>query len=143
MPEKLITYVGQTAKVACDGKCEKAWGLNNRPREQLSDVEDDYAFMADRQLGIAPIDPGTSEGNDSKPMSAKEFPNKWCVRECERCSMSQPGESHLPLMVKSFETRVYNIEFPTAFMTDASSESIWMCLLEASELDGVVDFLAD
>jgi hypothetical protein len=109
MPEKLITYCGQTAKVACDGKCEKAWGLNNRSKEQLSDDEDDYAFLADGELGIAPIYPGTFEGSDGKPLSVNQFPNKWCVRECERCTMSQPGEFNLPLEVRSFEKRFYNL----------------------------------
>lgn len=110
MPERLITYCGQTAKVCCDGKCEKAWGINNRLRVQLSDEEDDYAWLSDNELGIAPINPGTYEGSDAKPLSVMEFPNKWCVRECERCTMSQPGEFAKPLAVRSFEQRFYNIE---------------------------------
>ena len=34
---KQITYMGALAVVGCDGKCSKAWGINNRPSEQLSD----------------------------------------------------------------------------------------------------------
>lgn len=109
MPEKLITYVGQRAKVCCDGKCEKAWGINNRPRVQLSDDEDDYAFLSDNELGTAPKNPGTYEGGVPKPRSVVHFPNKWCVRECERCSMSKPGEFDQPLAVRSFEQRFFNI----------------------------------
>jgi hypothetical protein len=45
--EKIITYFGQLAKVACDEKCEKAWGRSNRPKVQLSANEDDYAFLSD------------------------------------------------------------------------------------------------
>lgn len=122
MPEKLITYCGQTAKVACDGKCEKAWGLNSRPRQKLSDVEDDYVFLADDELGEAPVDPGTSEGGDEKPLWVQLFPNRWCVRECERCSKSKPGEWHLPLELNSYETRVYNIDKPSEFIKQKRAE---------------------
>lgn len=109
MPERLITYFGQPAKVCCDGKCEKAWGINNRTRDQLSNKEDDYAWLSDDELGIAPINPGTYEGSDAKPLSVMEFPNKWCVRECERCTMSKPCEFDKPLEVRSFAQRFYNI----------------------------------
>lgn len=86
---KLIQYFGSPAAVACDAKCEKAWGINSRPREQLSKTnEDDYAFLADDELGIAPLDPGTYEGGDAKPLPYNDDKlNKWCVRECERCAM--------------------------------------------------------
>ena len=110
MPEQAIVYFGHPAKVCCDGKCEKAWGLSNRPVLQLTDDEDDHAWLSDSEVGIAPIDPGTYEGGDAKPLSVMEFPNKWCVRECERCTMSKPGEFDKPLAVRSFETRFINIE---------------------------------
>jgi hypothetical protein len=77
--EANITYFRVPAKVACDGKCKKAWGRNTRPRNP------DDTFKQDRELGIAPLDPGTYEGGYAKPVRAKYFPNKWCVRECERC----------------------------------------------------------
>jgi len=114
MPEALITYFGQLAKVNCDGNCKKACGLNGRPKVQLSADEDDYAFLADDELGEAPADPGTYEGNDAKPESAAGFPNKWCVRECERCARSKPGECDLPLAIKSFSKRVYNLNWRNA-----------------------------
>jgi hypothetical protein len=107
--EKLITYFGQTAKVACDEKCNKAWGRDNRPWVQLSDDEDDYAYLSDDELDEAPEDPGTYEGGEAKPESKQYIPNKWCVRECERCSMSSPGEYMNPLEIKDFSKRVYNI----------------------------------
>ncbi len=106
--EKLITFCGQPAKVACDGKCHKAWGRDGRPRVLLSNEDDDYAWLADDELGAAPLDPGTYEGGDGKPLSAAEFPNRWCVRACERCSKSMPGESHLPLEPRDFSHRFYN-----------------------------------
>lgn len=107
--EAIITYFGQKAKVACDRQCSKAWGTNNRPRVQLSDKEDDYASLADGELGDAPVDPGTYEGDQAKPHSPDEFPNKWCVRECERCAMSAPGEWMLPLGLPDYSKRVFNI----------------------------------
>lgn len=107
--EAIITYFDQKAKVACDRRCEKAWGINNRPRVQLSDVEGDHAFLADGELGLAPVDPGTYEGEHAKPKSPDEFPNKWCVRECERCAMSAPGDWSLPLVLPDFSKRRHNI----------------------------------
>ena len=114
MPEALVTYCGQLIKVNCDGNCKKAWGINSRPKVQLSDDEDDYAFLADDELGEAPADPGTYEGNDAKPESVARFPNKWCVRECERCARSKPSECDLPLAIKSFSKRVYNLNWRNA-----------------------------
>jgi len=84
---KLIQWFGAPAAVACDAKCDKAWGISNRPREQLSDEEDDYTFLADDELETAPINPGTYEGDDAKPLPCDDKLNKWCVRECERCAL--------------------------------------------------------
>lgn len=108
MPEDLITYCGQTARVVCDGNCYKAWGINSRPKEQLSDDEDDYVSYADDELPIAPAHPGTEEGGERKPQSSAEFPNKWCVRECERCQMSAPGKWRESLMPVDWGKRQYN-----------------------------------
>jgi len=41
MEVKEIIYFGQKAKVICDGNCEKAWGINNRPKVQIGDNEDE------------------------------------------------------------------------------------------------------
>ena len=110
--EKPITFCGQRAKVACDGRCNKAWGISSRPRVQLSENPDDYAFLSDGELGEAPQHPGTSEGGIMKPLipiTRAEQMNKWCVRECERCSMSLPGEYDKPLELRTFSSRRYNI----------------------------------
>ncbi len=107
--EAMITYFEKPAKVACDGNCKKAWGINSRQKRQLSDDEDDYEYFADGELGIAPKDPGTYEGGDGKPSSPSRFPNKWCVRECERCAMSRPDEYDLPLEIPDFSKRRRNI----------------------------------
>ena len=86
-----------------DGKCNKAWGVNQRPKIQLSDDDDDIAWLADSELGEAPIDPGTYEGGEGKPLTPKH--NKWCFRECERSSNCPVSE--IPKL-KSFEERRYN-----------------------------------
>ena len=80
-----ITYCWKSAICICDGKCNKAWGVSNRPRDE----NDDY--LPDSELGEAPKDPGTYEGRDGKPDRPLEH-NKWCVRECERSKIVRPGE---------------------------------------------------
>lgn len=109
--DTIVQYCHQPARVVCDGKCIKAWGVSNRPKVQLSEDEDDYAFLTDDELGDASTDPGTYEGGQGKPSSALYFPNKWCVRECERCSMSESDMYMLPLKVKSFDKRSYNMHW--------------------------------
>jgi hypothetical protein len=103
---KRITYFGQPAAVGCDAKCNKAWGINSRPKVQLSDDEDDYEWLADGELGDAPADPGTSEGGDTKPAFPEPLLNKWCVRECERCAMTPPDGSLVTL--RDFSERIKN-----------------------------------
>jgi len=110
MNETTILYFGEKMKVGCDGNCIKAWGINTRAKVQLSDDIDDYAFLSDSELGNAPIDPGTCEGRDAKPLSPYEFPNRWCVRECERCAKSKVGKSGDPLEYPDFSARFYNIK---------------------------------
>lgn len=85
-----VNYCGRRVTVACDGNCKKAWGSNHRRKDMLSEDEDDFEYWADGELGDAPENPGTYEGGKGKPLSSDEFPNKWCVRECERCRMSGP-----------------------------------------------------
>ena len=81
-----IKYFGVDVKVACDGKCNKAWGINSRPSN-----EDKSEWLSDNELGEVPANPGTYEGGIGKPSDLSQFPNKWCVRECERCSMTPYG----------------------------------------------------
>ena len=91
--EKTITYCGNQVVVKCDEKCNKAWGINNRPTVQLDkDDYDDFYYIPDDELGNAPKNHGTYEGGDGKPRSKDEIPNKWCVRACERCEMVDLGE---------------------------------------------------
>lgn len=106
MIAKGITFFGNPCVLICDAKCHKAWGINNRPRVYLEDPElrvypneeahypdedtidlDNYAHLADGELGDAPIDPGIYEGGHAKPKTPEERLNKWCARECERSSI--------------------------------------------------------
>lgn len=110
--EKLINFCGQRAKVACDGRCDKAWGTNTRPLVLLGDGSDpdDFAWLSDDEVEDAPVDPGTYDGGHAKPVgatSAKDM-NKWCVGECERCAMSSPGMWDEPLALRDFSRRYYN-----------------------------------
>lgn len=84
--EKRIVYMGKDTVVYCDGKCEKAWGFNSRPR-----TEDDK-WIPDEDLGTAPSNPGTREGDEAKPLHDEPKLNKWCVRECERSNLINIGE---------------------------------------------------
>jgi hypothetical protein len=80
-----------------------------RPKEQLSDDEDDVVYLADGELGEAPANPGTYEGGYGKPKTSTAFPTKWCLRECERCAfagVNLPADQYVPL--KDFSVRRYN-----------------------------------
>jgi hypothetical protein len=83
MLKQTIKFCGKDVNVSCDGKCNKAWGISKRPTN-----DDDTEWLSDDELGEAPKDPGTYECNDRKPSNSSHFPNKWCVRECERCIFS-------------------------------------------------------
>ncbi len=114
---KPIVFFGQRATHACDARCNKAWGTNGRPsvpahsKGRGADDVDDYAFLADDELGIAPIVTGITEGGQNKPLNAKgpDDINKWCVRECERAWMSPPGHPDAPPELPDFSARLYNI----------------------------------
>lgn len=129
--DSIITYFGEHVKVVCDGNCKKAWGVNSRPRvykeipgkifglqsdsEEANNIYPDnedidcenYAYLADCELHEAPIDPKTYECGHAKPTDLKQFPNKWCVRECERSSKFKISED---VELKDFSKRFYNIE---------------------------------
>ncbi|KVP39722.1 hypothetical protein [Burkholderia ubonensis] len=105
MHTKQIVWFGRSVTLACDGKCNKAWGLQNRPKVRFDQLDpDDYAYKADGELGEAPGDPGTSEGGHLKPASPSGM-NRWCSRECERSSIFESG---VPVQVRDFSQRSYN-----------------------------------
>lgn len=102
----LISYSGKTRLLACDGRCEKAWGINRRPREELDpDNPDNFAWLADHELDTAPEDPGTYEGDEAKPAPDKKLESKWCARECERSVIVDPGAD---VTLCDFSQRYYN-----------------------------------
>ena len=100
-------FFEQDTILVCDGRCEKAWGINNRLKVQVGQDEDDTAYLADDELGTAPIDPGTYEGGQGKPRSLEHRTlSKWCWRECERSRLCRDGEwAELP----DFSRRLYNV----------------------------------
>ena len=110
--EKEITYYGAPAKVGCDEKCNKAWGINNRPRVYL-DISETQIFGLEG-TSIYPdieddINVDNYENDDAKPTCKSEMGNRWCVRECERCQMSEYGKHNEPLKIKDFNQRFYNM----------------------------------
>ncbi len=106
MIAKAILYFDRPSCVCCDAKCYKAWGMNNRPKVQLSDNPDDYAYLADAELGEAPAETGTWEGQDTKPLEPSERLHKWCVRECERSEVAPLG---ITIQPRDFSVRRYNL----------------------------------
>lgn len=106
MIAKAIKYFGNDVILTCDAQCQKAWGISCRPKIELSDNDDDYAFLSDDELGIAPIDPGTYEGGHAKPQDPEEWLNKWCAHECERSVMAQPSKGYT---LPDFSKRVANV----------------------------------
>lgn len=88
---KRIVWFGTVTELRCDGRCDKAWGINGRPRTSLGSDPDDYVYKRDSELASAPgpgLTVGLSEGGDMKPSALPITDgaqmNKWCARECER-----------------------------------------------------------
>lgn len=124
MVKREVTMYGERIILACDGRCDKAWGINGRPRALLSAKDDDNIFLPDSVLGTAPP-PGrtitTSEGFEPKPSAGPLTDgtrmNKWCARECERCKRFKLDE---PIVLRDMEAPRPNI--PTSkspFVRDA------------------------
>ncbi len=60
MHTKEITYFGKATTLACDGVCNKSWGISQRPKVSFDEQdEDDIAWLADSELAEAPDDRGT------------------------------------------------------------------------------------
>lgn len=122
------TFFGHPIILACDAKCNKAWGINNRPEVYVQDPEqkvyglgfadgvpedesidlDDTADLADGELGEAPADPGVYEGGQGKPRTPEERLNKWCARECERCRIVKDEFPVEDFELPDYSKRYYN-----------------------------------
>jgi hypothetical protein len=102
--KRIIAY-GNEIIIGCDARCDKAWGTNQRPRIEVSEREDDYAFLADAELGTAPADAGIYEGGHAKPKRDGERLNKWCFRECERSAEATTLDD---IDLPDLSRRVYN-----------------------------------
>lgn len=119
MIQKQIRGYGKDLTIACDGRCDKAWGINGRPRLYFQEVghpprplingeepknDDDHVYMGDDELGTAPgpgKTKGVSEGGHLKPSATPltdgELMNKWCFRECER---GETFEREEPIVIR-------------------------------------------
>jgi len=125
MPQKTINWSGRSCTVACDGRCDKAWGIGTRPKISFDKAEpDDYAWLADHEVGTAPADPGTYEGGYGKPSEVPldeqqaDRMNKWCSRACERSEIFEADE---PIQIRSFAERVYNQPWKHRHADDVST----------------------
>lgn len=142
MIEKTINYFDDRVRVVCDAQCNKAWGTNSRPKIEFDeDDPDDYVWLSDGELGEAPADPGTYEGDQAKP-TAYDNPedhllNKWCVRECERSGMM--GGRHGDYPPHDFTKRVYNMpsRHPHAEFLDHHAETLEK--LKTGDMSGTTD----
>ena len=99
MLEKTIQWFHRPMQLRCDGRCDKAFGINGRPQRSLSEDEDDYVSLSDDEVGEAPPPGktvGMSEGGHMKPSATPlDDPNqmnKWCSRECERSIVTDTNE---------------------------------------------------
>lgn len=115
MLSKEITAFGKKITIACDGKCNKAWGLNNRLHKKVKGSKNDddiYYFSDDEIPGDAPLNPGTYEGGHAKPTSKQDCLNKWCFRECERNFILSDlnSQEEIDNELNKFKKRVYNIK---------------------------------
>lgn len=103
---KQILWFGRHVTLACDGKCNKAWGICNRPSVSFDpDEPDDIAWLTDHELAEAPACTGVWEGGFGKPRDPSQM-NKWCARECERSGIFEQGE---PIMLPDYSVRRYNM----------------------------------
>ncbi len=111
MLKKAIVYFRKEVILACDGQCNKAWGINGRPKIKLSKDADDYGWKGDDELEQAGW-PGSWEGGDGRPSDKPLKPrdahlmNKWCARECERSGMFAPSE---PIVLRNMKKPAPNI----------------------------------
>jgi hypothetical protein len=88
---------------------QKAWGIQCRPKVQLSEEDDDYEWLADDELGNAPLDPETYEGGHGKPDNNQvESINKWCARQCERSIVWDRADA--PPVLPDFSKRIKNMD---------------------------------
>lgn len=113
MPQKTINWFGAECTLACDGRCDKAWGHTGRPKFYFDPKEpDDYESLADDELGTAPASTGTWEGGHGKPSAVPlredegHRMNKWCSRACERSTIAEPGE---PIRLPDLSKRWFNM----------------------------------
>ena len=86
--QRSMMFLGEIHIVACDGRCDKAWGVDDRPTNRLGSDHNDFEWLADGELGQAPIDPGSlsSDNGVRKPLLVRgpDDVNEWCVDRCER-----------------------------------------------------------
>lgn len=135
MLKKQIRFFGEHVVLACDGRCDKAWGISGRARVRLSEDVDDYVYVPDSALGSAEY-PQTWEGlamegrPSDEPLADAERMNRWCARECERSGIYKLDE---PLVLRDMENPRPNMPRRVApFVRDAAGR---VCLTVAQDVE--------
>jgi hypothetical protein len=104
-----LSRTGGIRGLACDARCDKAWGVNGRRVRagntiQMSDDEEDVVYLADHETGTSPFQGMTCVEDGTKPTTRSDH-NRWCLRECERSRVVEVGEQ---IAAPDFGTRLYN-----------------------------------
>ncbi len=133
MIQKQVRFFGKQVVLACDGRCDKAWGINGRARVLLSDKDGDDIFVPDSALGTAGP-PGTWEGGDGRPSAVPltdgERMNKWCARACERGDIYGLSEA---IVLRDMENPTPNVPGrPSPFVRDEQGR---VCLSVAKQVE--------
>lgn len=135
MLKKQIRFFGQDVVLACDGRCDKAWGINGRAQVRLGEDADDYVFVPDSALGSAEY-PQTWEGlamegrPSDEPLADAEQMNRWCARECERSGIFKLDE---PVVLRDLENPCPNMpRSASPFERDAAGR---VCLTVARDVE--------
>lgn len=106
---RVVTAYGERMALGCDGRCERAYGRQDRPKVFAgTGNDDDWAWLADSEIKeLAPENPGSYEGGVGKPKEAADRLNRWCFRECERSVFAGSRETLVEL--PNLSKRYYNI----------------------------------
>jgi hypothetical protein len=115
-----IVYRGQKVTLACDGRCDKAFGINQRPTNP-DNLDDEIEYLADDEVGIAPKFSRALEGGQDKPQSHSAAHNKWCARQCERSVLVDPGEE---ITLPDFSKRQNDITEMIEFVPEPMPEAV-------------------
>ena len=110
-----MLFCGREIVLACDGRCDLAWGMERRRRRMLSAGDpDDFVYLGDGHPDVGSPPPPRElgcEGGDFKPSAVQltdgsDKMNRWCARQCERSVGIEP---RLPNLVSPVRNKPMNV----------------------------------